>query len=161
MTPLPPLSLLLLRPRREAWAAFAALGWLPWTDPASLDAEGRRLLNVDLSEPDLSWASGGVPHAVARFETDLAGLVTLVELVATEPLQAVRLATVWLGGDPGEPRVGGGAAAREWVWGPESGSTASIGGEPVRLWCCAEQAYGDRLWATATVVRRAGDADDE
>jgi hypothetical protein len=32
-----------------------------------------------------------------------------------------------------------------------------VGGEPVRLWLCAEQAYGDRLWLIATLVRRAGD----
>ena len=26
---------------------------------------------------------------------------------------------------------------------PESGATANVGGEPVRLWICAERAYGD------------------
>jgi hypothetical protein len=31
----------------------------------------------------------------------------------------------------------------------------------VRLWFCAEQAYGDRLWAVATVVRRPTDPDDD
>jgi hypothetical protein len=40
------------------------------------------------------------------------------------------------------------------VWGPESGSKADVGGEPVRLWMCAERAYGDRLWLVATLVRR-------
>jgi hypothetical protein len=29
-----------------------------------------------------------------------------------------------------------------------------VRGEPVRLWTCTESAYGDRLWAIATVVRR-------
>jgi hypothetical protein len=159
--PLPLLSELLLRPRREAWAAFATLGWLPWTDPPSVDAERRRLLNIDLSEPDLAWPSSGAPHAVARLETDFDGLVTLVEVVAAEPLHAARLAAALLGTEPGEPRLAGGAAAREWVWGPESGSTASVGAEPVRIWCCAEQAYGDRLWVTASLVRRPSDQDDD
>jgi hypothetical protein len=31
----------------------------------------------------------------------------------------------------------------------------------VRLWICAEQAYGDRLWLTASVVRRPSDTDEE
>jgi hypothetical protein len=29
-----------------------------------------------------------------------------------------------------------------------------VRGVPVRLWVCAERAYGDRLWAIVTVVRR-------
>ena len=29
------------------------------------------------------------------------------------------------------------------------------GGERVRLWICAERAYGDRLWMIASLVRRA------
>jgi len=98
-------------------------------------------------------------RAVAHLETDREGLVTHVEVVATDPAEPARVAAVLLGADPGEPRTGGGAAAREWVWGPESGATAAVGGEPVRLWICAEQAYGDRLWLVATVVRRAGDED--
>jgi hypothetical protein len=29
-----------------------------------------------------------------------------------------------------------------------------VQGEPVRLWICAERAYGDRLWLVASLVRR-------
>lgn len=157
--PLPVLTELLLRPRREALAAFTARGWRPWSDPVSLDAERRRLLNIDLSEPEVAFTAGGSVLAVARVEADLAGLVTLVELVASDPARPTQVAAQLLAGPPGEPRTGGGAAAREWVWGPESGSAATVGGEPVRLWICAEQAYGDRLWLVASLVRRAGDDD--
>ena len=157
---LPPLADLLLRPRREALAAFATRGWRAWSDPVWLDAERRRLLNVDLSEPDVAFTAGDAVLAVARVEADLAGLVTLVELVAAEPARPTQVAAELLGAAPGEPRTGGDATAREWVWGPESGSGAAVGGEPVRLWVCAEQAYGDRLWAVATVVRR-GEQDDD
>ncbi len=38
------------------------------------------------------------------------------------------------------PRTSGGADAREWVWGPETGEEASVGGERVRLWVRAERA---------------------
>jgi len=41
------------------------------------------------------------------------------------------------------------------VWGPESGAAFAVAGEPVRLWICAERAYGDRLWLMASLVRRA------
>jgi hypothetical protein len=158
---LPPLADLLLHPRREALAAFAARGWRAWSDPVWLDAERRRLLNVDLSEPDVAFTAGDAVLAVARVEADLAGLVTLVELVAAEPARPTQVAAELLGASPGEPRTGGDATAREWVWGPESGSSAAVGGEPVRLWVCAEQAYGDRLWLTASVVRRPSDPDEE
>jgi hypothetical protein len=159
--PLPPLAQLLLRPRREALAAFTARGWRAWSDPVSLDAERRRLLNIDLSEPEVAFTAGDAVLAVARVEADLAGLVTLVELVAAEPARPAQVAAQLLPEGPGQPRTGGDGAAREWVWGPESGSSASVGGEPVRLWICAEQAYGDRLWLTASVVRRPSDPDDE
>jgi hypothetical protein len=159
--PLPVLTELLLRPRREALAAFSARGWRPWSDPVSLDAERRRLLNIDLSEPEVAFTAGGSVLAVARVEADLAGLVTLVELVASDPARPTQVAARLLAAPPGEPRTGGDAAAREWVWGPESGSAATVGGEPVRLWICAEQAYGDRLWLTASVVRRPSDPDEE
>ena len=158
---LPTLADLLLRPRREALAAFSARGWRAWSDPVSLDAEQRRLLNIDLSEPDLTFTAGDRVLAVARLETDLAGLVTLVELVAAEPARPAQVAAQLLAEAPGEPRTGGDAAAREWIWGPESGSTAAVGGEPVRLWICAEQAYGDRLWLTASVVRRPSDPTED
>jgi len=158
---LPRLAELLLRPRREALAAFALSGWRPWSDPVSLDAERRRLLNLDLSEPDMAFTVGDSVLAVARVEADLDGRVTQVELVAAEPARPALVAAQLLPGTPGEPRTGGGAAAREWIWGPESGSSASVGGEPVRLWICAEQAYGDRLWLVATVVRRPSDPDEE
>jgi hypothetical protein len=158
---LPPLAAVLLRPRREALAAFQSLGWRPWSDPVSLDAERRRLLNLDLSEPDLGFTAGDSVEAVARVETDLAGLVVLVELVASEPARPAQVAAQLLPGAPGEPRTSGGAAAREWIWGPESGSEVTVGEEPVRLWICAEQAYGDRLWLIASVVRRASDPDED
>ena len=158
---LPRLADLLLRSRREALAAFTLNGWRAWSEPIALDAELRRLLNLDLSEPDLAFTMGDSVLAVARLETDLDGRVTQIELVAAEPARPALVAAQLLPGTPGEPRTGGGAAAREWIWGPESGSTASLGGEPVRLWICAEQAYGDRLWLVASVVRRPSDPDEE
>jgi len=151
---LPPLEAVLLRRRAEALAALGGAGWRPWAPPFDLDAERRRLLNIDLSEPELSWLdpAGGV-LAVARTEADPAGEVVMLEITAAVPVPARQLASALLGA-PGEARVGGGAAAREWVWGPEAGNGGEVGGEPVRLWVCAEQAYGDRLWAIASVVRR-------
>jgi hypothetical protein len=136
-------------------------GWRAGPPPVSLDVERRRLLNLDLSEPDLAFTVGDAVLAVARVETDLDGRVTLVEVVAAEPARPALVAAQLLAGAPGEPRTGGDAAAREWVWGPESGSSANVGGEPVRLWICAEQAYGDRLWLVGTVVRRPSDPDEE
>lgn len=154
---LPPLEALLLRSRAEALSALAGAGWRRWATPIDLDAERRRLLNVDLTEPEVSWADpAGGTLAVAHLETDLGGLVVLLEITAAVPVAAARLAEALLPG-AGEPRVGGNAEAREWVWGPEAGHRVAVGGEPVRLWVCAERAYGDRLWAVASVVRRAGD----
>ena len=150
------LSAVLLQSRRDALGAFQALGWRTWEHPA-LDAERRRTLNLDLSEPEVALGAGAAVRGVARVETDREGLVTSLEVVATEPLEPSRAASALLGAEHGEPRTGGGTAAREWIWGPESGSTAAVAGEPVRVWVCAEQAYGDRLWLIATVVRRAGD----
>ncbi len=157
--PLPPLSTLLLKQRRDALAAFQGLGWRPWASPAGMDAERRRALNLDLFDPEVAFGAGAAVRAVAHLETDREGLVTNVEVVGSEPAEPSRVAAVLLGGEPGEPRTGGGAAAREWIWGPESGSEAAVEGEPVRLWICAEQAYGDRLWLMASVVRRAGGED--
>jgi hypothetical protein len=59
-------------------------------------------------------------------------------VVATDPAEPARVAAQLLPGPPGEPRTGGKAAAREWVWGPEPGSDATVDGEPVRHWICAE-----------------------
>ncbi len=157
--PLPPLASVLLRTRRDALAAFLALGWRPWAHPVGLDAERRRALNVDLFEPEVGLGDGAALRAVAHVETDREGVVINLEVVAVDPAAPARVAAGLLGGAPGEPRTGGGAAAREWIWGPESGSSAAVDGEPVRLWICAEQAYGDRLWLMASVVRRAGDDD--
>lgn len=151
---LPPLDGVLLRSRSEALSAFAQAGWPPFVIPISLDAERRRLLNIDLTEPDAAWIADGELLAVAHVEVDRAGRVTLVELTAAVPVPPEQLAAVWLAG-AGEPRLAGGAEARQWVWGPESGSGAVVAGEPVRLWVCAERAYADRLWAVASVVRRA------
>ena len=150
---LPPLDALLLRGRGEALEALALVGWRPFAIPISLDAERRRLLNIDLTEPDAAWTRDGELMAVAHVEADRAGRVTLVEVTAAVPVSPERLAAGWLPG-AGEPRVSGGADARQWVWGPESGSSATVSGEPVRLWVCAERAYGDRLWVVASVVRR-------
>jgi hypothetical protein len=150
---LPPLDAVLLRRRAEALAAFGRAGWKPWVTPITLDAERRRLLNVDLTEPDVAWHEGGDVAAVAHLEADRAGEVTHVEITGAAPLAADALADA-LFGDAGEPRVKGGADAREWVWGPEAGHDLAVRGVPVRLWVCAERAYGDRLWAIVTVVRR-------
>lgn len=149
---LPPLGALLLQPRRDALAAFLAAGWHAWAPPFDLDAERRRVLNLDLGEPDVSLADGQDLRAVARVEADRDGLVTLVEITTAEPSDPGAVARALLG-TAGEPAVHGTAAAREWVWGPESGT--QVAGEPVRLWIAAEQAYGDRLWINLSVVRRA------
>jgi hypothetical protein len=152
--PLPPLEAVLGRPRRAALDAFAGQGWRPWATPIGLGAERRRILNVDLSEPDVALHQDGEVAAVAHFESDREGTVTHVEVVGAEPADPVGVALALLG-EIGPPRTGGGAGARTWVWGPESGSRATVAGEPVRLWICAERAYGDRLWVVATLVRRA------
>ncbi|HEX9399207.1 MAG TPA: hypothetical protein VF912_03765 [Anaeromyxobacter sp.] len=151
--PVPPVEAILAKPRRVALDAFLAAGWRPYARPLGLDAERARLLNIDLSEPDVAYERDGDLAAVAHVETDLEGLVTHVEVVGAEPADPVRIALALLG-EVGPPRTGGGADAREWVWGPESGATATAGGEPVRLWMCAERAHGDRLWLVATLVRR-------
>jgi hypothetical protein len=150
---LPPLDGVLLRGRAEALEALALAGWSPFALPISLDAERRRLLNIDLAEPDAAWNVGGELVAVAHVEADRAGRVTLVEVTAAVPVPPEQLAAAWLPG-AGEPRLSGGADARQWVWGPESGSSVTVAGEPVRLWACTERAYGDRLWVVASVVRR-------
>jgi len=154
LLPLPPLAAVLGRPRQEALGAFAPLGWRPWSPSTPLDAERRRALNLDLAEPEVSLVGADGLRAVANVEAGPDGLVTHLEVVATDPAEPVRLAAILLPPGAGEPRVGGGTAAREWIWGPESGSTAEVAGEPLRLWVCAEQAYGDRLWLMASLVRR-------
>jgi hypothetical protein len=150
---LPPLEALLLQPRAGALAALSRAGWRPWATPITMDAELRRLLNVDLTEPDVAWHDAGGVAAVAHLEADRAGEVTHLEITGAAPVRPEAMAEALLG-DPGEPKVGGGADAREWVWGPEAGGGAQVKGTPVRLWICAERAYGDRLWAVVTVVRR-------
>lgn len=154
---LPALGALLLQPRRDVLAAFHAVGWRPWVVPFDLDAERRRALNLDLSEPEVSFADGGGLRAVAHVEADRDGLVTLVEITTAEPGDPAAVARALLGAAGGEPAVRGAAAAREWVWGPETGSGAQVSGEPVRLWVAAEQAYGDRLWINLSIVRRPSD----
>jgi hypothetical protein len=151
---LPRLDTILLRGRADALAALRAAGWRDWATPITLDAERRRTLNVDLTEPDLAFtADDGALAAVLHVETDRQGVVTHVEITAAAAAAPEALATVLLPG-LAPPRVSGDADAREWVWGPEAENGATIDGEPVRLWACAERAYGDRLWAIATVVRR-------
>lgn len=151
--PLPSLDAVLAKPRRAALDAFLGAGWVPYARPVTLDAERRRLLNIDLSEPEIAFEKDGDLAAVAHVETDREGIVTHVEVVGAEPGDPAAIALALLG-EVGRPRVGGGADAREWVWGPESGSKAAVDGEPVRLWIAAERAYGDRLWLVATLVRR-------
>lgn len=151
--PLPTLDAVLGVPRASALDAFARQGWRTYARPIGLDAERMRLLNIDLSEPDVALSRDGELVAVAHVETDREGTVTHVEVVGAEPADATRVAAAVLG-DAGAPRTSGGAEAREWVWGPESGARATAAGEPVRLWLCAERAYGDRLWLVASLVRR-------
>jgi hypothetical protein len=151
--PLPRVDAVLGSPRRAALDAFLALGWRPYARPIGLDATRTRLLNIDLSEPEVAFGPDGALDAVARVETDRDGTVTHVEVVGTEPADPVGAALALLG-EVGPPRTGGGAQAREWIWGPESGARAEVQGEPVRLWVCAERAYGDRLWLVASLVRR-------
>jgi hypothetical protein len=158
--PLPPLAALLRRPRRDALAALEAAGWRPWAGPDGLDAARRWALALDLSEPEVALLEGGVARAVARLEADADGLVALVEVIAAGAADAPSVAVALLPGRPGTPRTGGGAAAREWIWGPESGSLATVEGEPVRLWVCQEGAEHGRTWVVGSVVRRAG-GDDE
>ncbi len=152
--PVPSLDAVLGQPRRAALDAFLGVGWRPYATPIGLDAERRRLLNIDLSDPDVAWQDAGALAAVAHVETDRAGVVTHVEIVGAEPADPLRVALA-LAGEIPPPKTGGGADAREWVWGPESGARIEVAGEPVRLWMCAERAYGDRLWLVATLVRRA------
>jgi hypothetical protein len=141
------------QPRRAALDAFAGQGWQPYARPIRLDAERSRLLNIDLSEPEMFLGRDGDVAAVSHVETDREGNVTHVEVVGAEPADPMRVALALLG-EVGPPRTGGGADAREWVWGPESGASFEIAGEPVRLWMCAERAYGDRLWLVASLVLR-------
>lgn len=150
---LPPLDAVLLRGRADALAALGHLGWRPYATPITLDAERRRLLNIDLTEPEVAFYMVEDLVAVAHVETDHSGRVILLELTSASPVRPEALAKALLA-DPGEPRLGGGEDAREWIWGPEAGSGGAVRGEPVRLWICAERAYGDRLWAIVSVVRR-------
>jgi len=151
---LPPLEAVLLRTRAGALAALADAGWRTWATPITLDAGRRRLFNVDLTEPDVAFHAGEEVVAVAHLEADRAGRVTLLELTGAAPVRPETLAAA-LFAEPGEPLLSGAGAARQWVWGPEAGSGGSVGGERVRLWVCVERAYGDRLWAVASLVRRA------
>ena len=154
MVPLPPLSAVLGSSRRSALDAFLAMGWRPYARPIGLDASRARLLNIDLSDPEVAFGADPELAAVARVETDRQGRVTHLEVVGTEPADPVGAALALLG-EVGPPRTGGSPGAHEWIWGPESGSKATAADEPVRLWVCAERAYGDRLWLVASLVRRA------
>ena len=109
---LPPLEAMLLRPRAEALAALRRCGWRPWVTPDHLDAERQRILDVDLTRPDVAFGEGSLVEAAAHVETDGAGLVVLLELTATTPVPADHLAAVLLS-EPGSPRVGGNLKARE------------------------------------------------
>jgi hypothetical protein len=151
--PLPSAAAVLGSPRRAALDAFLGAGWWPYARPIGLDAAKARLLNIDLSEPEVAFGPESAPSAVARVETDREGIVTHVEVVGAEPADPVGAALALLG-EVGPPRTSASPGAREWIWGPESGSAAQVAGEPVRLWICAERAYGDRLWLVASLVRR-------
>ncbi|MFL5263444.1 MAG: hypothetical protein ACJ79R_11155 [Anaeromyxobacteraceae bacterium] len=150
---LPPLEAVLLRRHGAAVAALVDAGWKPYATPITMDAERRRLLNVDLTEPEVAWHAGDEIAAVAHVEADRAGDVTHLEITAAAAVAPETLADALLG-SPGAPKLGGGVEAREWIWGPEAGSGGMVGGVPVRLWVCLERAYGDRLWAIASLVRR-------
>jgi hypothetical protein len=151
--PLPPVAAVLGATRRAALDALLGSGWRPYARPIDLDAQRARLLNIDLSEPEVSFLKDGALAAVARVETDREGFVTHLEVVGAEPADPVAVALALLG-EIGPPKTGGSPGAREWIWGPESGSKATAGGEPVRVWIGAERAYGDRLWLVASLVRR-------
>lgn len=152
--PIPPLEQILGQPRRAALEAFHRAGWRAYATPITLDAERTRLLNIDLSEPDVAFGEDGELAAVAHVETDRRGIVTHAEVVGAEPVDPILVSLALLGGGAGAPRTGGDADARQWVWGPESGAEVAVAGEPVRVWMCAERAYGDRLWLVASLVRR-------
>ena len=66
--PVPTLDSILLKPRRAAIDAFLSAGWTPYATPIGLDAERRRLLNIDLSEPDVCFRKDGEPWHVAGGE---------------------------------------------------------------------------------------------
>jgi hypothetical protein len=151
--PLPAAAVVLGATRRAALDALLGAGWRPYARPIDLDAQRSRLLNIDLSEPEVAFLKDGALAAVARVETDREGIVTHLEVVGSEPADPVAVALALLG-EIGPPRTSASAGAREWVWGPESGSKATAGGEPVRVWIGAERAYGDRLWLMASLVRR-------
>jgi len=150
---LPPLDEVLGQPGERALASLAGVGWRPYATPIGLDPEHRRLFNIDLSEPEMAFLDGEELIAVAHVEADRAGRVTLLEISASSPVPPDALARALLP-HPGEPRLSGGDDARVWVWGPESGGAGLVRGEPVRLWICSERAYGDRLWATVSLVRQ-------
>ena len=59
--PPPPLDAVLGQSRPEALGAFAPLGWRPWSPSSALDAERRRTLNLDLTEPEVSLDRGRRP----------------------------------------------------------------------------------------------------
>ena len=150
--PVPTLDAILLVPRRAALDAFLGAGWVPWATPIGLDAGRRRLLNVDLSEPEVCFRKDGDVVAVAHVEVDRDGHVTVVEVVGAEPADPMRVSLALLGGGSaahrrrrGRARVGVGPRVRRDDGDPGRGGAA---------WMCAERAYGDRLWLVASVVRR-------
>src|SRR6266540_6278437 len=95
--PVPPLQAILAQPRRAALDAFLALGWRPYARPLSLDPERRRLLNIDLSEPEIAFDDGAGLSAVAHVEIDREGLVTHLEVVGAAPADPVGMALALLG----------------------------------------------------------------
>src|SRR5512139_3107183 len=105
--PLPPAAALLATSRRAALDAFLGAGWRPYARPIGLDAERARLLNIDLSEPEVAFLKEGGLAAVARVEVDREGIVTHVEVVGAEPADPVAVALALLG-EIGPPRTGGG-----------------------------------------------------
>lgn len=147
--PFPALESLLHRTRDEALAAFVASGWRRYATPITLDAETRRRLNIDLTEPDVAWPASGDLEAVAHVEADRAGRVVVVEVTGAQAVEPRIVAEALLDA-PSEPRVRGDAEAREFVWGADEGGI--VAGQPVRLWICTERAYGDRLWAVASAT---------
>ena len=129
-------------PRRRAGA--------PYATPIGLDAERRRLLNIDLSEPEVALPAGRRYRRGRARRDRPRGRSSPTSRWSPPSRPIPSPSRSRCSARAGPPRTGGGVEAREWIWGPESGPRATVAGEPVRLWVCAERAYGDRLWLVAS-----------
>ena len=150
--PVPTLDAILLVPRRAALdtrssAPAGCRGRLP---SASTPGSAGSSTWISPSPKSASAETGDVV-AVAHVEVDRDGHVTVVEVVGAEPADPMRVSLALLGA--------GAAASHRRRRGRASGCGAPSRrddgdqGEAVRLWMCAERAYGDRLWLVASVRR--------